>query len=337
MSSATQNRASASLESRSCATVHKARRGVRRRKVAKNLPENVAPTSVAPQLAATDHLQASWQQPIDFIYHKSFDKPELEAEILRPAPAGTAQRLMKAPAGTPAYLASLYDVPLLTRQQEAHYFRKMNYLKYQAARLRKQLNASQMTKLQAARIKDLLRQARETKNLLIRSNLRLVVSVIRKQVRADVDFSELVSDGNMSLMRAIEKFDFSRGFKFSTYAVWAIRNNFSRSISCEHVHQERFRTGTEGIFQDRCDRDSNQYREERDHERRRDLVRRILDRLSSREQNILACRFGLGQENEPLTLEEVGEREGVSKERIRQLEKRALNRLREMVICDDAA
>jgi len=65
-------------------------------------------------------------------------------------------------------------------------------------------------------------------NQIIRANLRLVVSIAKKRVGATTaDLFELVSDGNMSLMRAVEKFDFSRGFKFSTYASWAIIKNFS--------------------------------------------------------------------------------------------------------------
>ncbi|MGE5194057.1 MAG: sigma-70 family RNA polymerase sigma factor [Deltaproteobacteria bacterium] len=316
----------------------KARRTVRRQAALKDSTgiRSESPTIVARAVAA-DRRQDLWEQPIEYLYHKSFDKPGMEAEILGPAPEAPAQRLTKAPSGLPAYLASLYEVPLLTREQEAHYFRKLNYLKYQAARLRQRLDASRAGRLQIARLEDLLRQAGETKNLLIRANLRLVVSVVRNHVRSDVDFSELISDGNMSLMRAIDRFDFSRGFKFSTYAVWAIRNNFSRSISNEHVHRERFRTGSDGVFHEWSDRRSDPFKEELAHEQRRETVRRILRCLSDREQNILASRFGLQQGSEPLTLEEVGAQQGVTKERIRQLEKRAINKLREMAIVDDAA
>ncbi len=271
------------------------------------------------------------------MYHKSFDKPGMEARILGPAPEGSVQRLTKAPSGLPAYLASLYEVPLLTREQEAHYFRKLNYLKHQAELLRKRMNASRPGRLQIARLENLLQQAAETKNLLIRANLRLVVSVVRNHIRSDADFSELISDGNMSLMRAIDRFDFSRGFKFSTYAVWAIRNNFSRSIGNEHIHRERFRTGAEGVLHEWSDRRTDEYREELAHEQRRETVRHILRCLTEREQSILVSRFGLKQGSEPLTLEEVGAEQGVTKERIRQLEKRALNKLREMAIADEAA
>src|SRR5579872_3959553 len=171
-----------------------------------------------------DRIRRLWDRPINCIYHATFDDRKLEAEIVGPAPEAPVQRLLKAPAGLPAYLAGLYEVPLLSAAAERHYFRKMNYLKHRAARLRKGLKVTRVTVAELDRLEDLLRQADEVKNLLIRSNLRLVVSVVRKFARPDVDFSELVSEGNLSLMRAIENFDFSRGFKFSTYGVWALRN-----------------------------------------------------------------------------------------------------------------
>ena len=68
-----------------------------------------------------------------------------------------------------------------------------------------------------------------TKNQIIRANLRLVVSIAKRYVGPTQDFFELVSDGNISLLRAVDKFDFSRGNKFSTYATWAIMKNFART------------------------------------------------------------------------------------------------------------
>lgn len=292
--------------------------------------------AVAPRTVREDRLQELWDRPIEYVYHKSFDNPALAAEILGPAPEGAVQRLVKAPQGLPAYLASLYEVTLLTREQEAHYFRKFNYLKYQAAQLRKRLKVSRVRTAELNRLEKLLRQADDVKNHLIRTNLRLVVAAVKKYVWTGFDFSELVSDGNISLMRALEKFDFSRGFKFSTYAVWAIRNNFSRSIFSERSRLERFRTGTEEVFRISCDERSDEYKEDMAHEQRRETVKQILQRLSERERDILACRFGLRQGSEPLTLEQVGAQQGVTKERIRQLEKRAMTKLRELAIKDEA-
>jgi RNA polymerase sigma factor (sigma-70 family) len=79
--------------------------------------------------------------------------------------------------------------------------------------------------------------------------LRLVVSIAKRHVGPVENFFELVSDGNMSLIRAVEKFDYARGNKFSTYASWAIMKNFARTIPDEHRHRDRFRTS-----QARCSR-----------------------------------------------------------------------------------
>ena len=87
-----------------------------------------------------------------------------------------------------------------------------------------------------------------TKNQIVRANLRLVVSIAKRHVAPDQNFFELVSDGNMSLMRAVEKFDFARGNKFSTYASWAIMKNFARTIPDEHRHRDRFRTSQAEMF-----------------------------------------------------------------------------------------
>lgn len=73
-----------------------------------------------------------------------------------------------------------------------------------------------------------------------------MVSIAKKHMRPNANFFEMVSDGNMSLLRAIEKFDFSRGNKFSTYASWAIMKNFARSIPAEHTLLDRFKTGRGG-------------------------------------------------------------------------------------------
>ena len=96
-------------------------------------------------------------------------------------------------------------------------------------------------------IEELYDEAVATKNQIIRANLRLVVSIAKRHVGPAENFFELVSDGNMSLIRAVEKFDFARGNKFSTYASWAIMKNFARTIPDENRHHDRFRTSQRGV------------------------------------------------------------------------------------------
>jgi hypothetical protein len=133
-------------------------------------------------------------------------------------------------------------MPLLTREQEAHLFRKYNYLKYKAAKLRQELDPAQPKSSLMDEIEGLQSEAVTIKNEIARANLRLVVSIAKRHVTPDQNFFELVSDGNVSLLRAIEKFDFARGNKFSTYASWAIMKNFARTIPGEYRQRDRFRT-----------------------------------------------------------------------------------------------
>ena len=266
--------------------------------------------------------------PLDCIYNAEFDTPDAQSVILSAPPVtGKKSSKVKPPPGLPPYLASLYAIPLLTRDEEAYYFRKMNFLKYQAMKLRERIDPIHPKAEDMDRLEGLLDRSAEVKNFLIRSNLRLVVSIAKRHIRANTNFFEMVSDGNMSLIRAIEKFDYSKGNKFSTYASWAIMKNFARSIPAEHTQHDRFRTGNEEVFQKSSDPRGSQFQEEMVNRRQRQLIGEILGQLDDREKDIIVYRYGLQQE-EPQTLEQVGQHFGVTKERIRQIEARALKKLR---------
>ena len=267
--------------------------------------------------------------PLDFIPHESFSKPNAAREIVTEMPASAeANRRTRIPSGLPPYLAALYDVPLLSREQEQHLFRKMNYLKYRAGKLRDKLRAGKTTRQQLEEIEGLYQQSVDVKNFIVRANLRLVVSIAKRHVTPSDNFFELVSDGNMSLIRAAEKFDFSRGNKFSTYASWAIMKNFARTIPGEYKYRDRFRTSQDEAFLSAIDDGINPITEETQQRRRQQQISRILSRLDEREQRIIVSRFGLNHRLEPQTLKEVGVEMGVTKERVRQIEARALDKLR---------
>jgi len=177
-------------------------------------------------------------------------------------------------------------------------------------------------------IEKLYDEAVKIKNEIVQANLRLVVSIAKRHVSGTEDFFSLVSDGNMSLIRAAEKFDFSRGNKFSTYASWAIMKNYARTIPDEFKHRDRFRTSQEELFTTRQDIRSDEVGQESAQRQREEQVEQILAQLDDRERKIIVSRFGLDHSREPLTLKEVGQEMGVTKERIRQLEARALNKAR---------
>jgi RNA polymerase primary sigma factor/RNA polymerase sigma factor len=267
--------------------------------------------------------------PLDFIPNPRFSRKGADKACLGPYPEGDAEpKKVRRPSGLPPYLASLYEMPLLTPEQEVYLFRKYNYLKYKAAKLRDQLDVAAPKAALMDEIESLYEQAVETKNQIARANLRLVVSIAKRHVGPDQNFFELVSDGNMSLLRAVEKFDFARGNKFSTYASWAIMKNFARTIPGEYKYRDRFRTSSEELFTAAQETRSNPRIEESAQSRREQQIERILRRLDDREKRIIIERFGLDHSLEPQTLKEVGATLGVTKERVRQLEARAINKLR---------
>src|SRR5205823_9674257 len=102
-------------------------------------------------------------------------------------------------------------------------------------------------------MEDLQARVRQVRDRLINCNTRLVASIAKKHSGTFDNLPELMSDGTISLMRAVEKFDYARGNKFSTYATWAIMKNFARSIPDEKTHRDRYVTGHEDMFESRAD------------------------------------------------------------------------------------
>ena len=237
-----------------------------------------------------------------------------------------------------------------------------------------------------AQIEEGLIQAREAREALIRANLRLVVSVAKKYVGRGLQFLDLVQEGNIGLMKAVEKFDYRRGYKFSTYATWWIRQAITRAIADQartiripvhmielinklvrtsiRYYQEHGEEPTPEILAQEMglsvekvktilkvtkdpvsletpvgdDEDSQLGDFIQDdltlapHEATEDLslteeVRKLLSLLSPREEKVLRLRFGIGERYEH-TLEEIGRAFRLTRERIRQIESKALRKLR---------
>ncbi|WP_425615127.1 sigma-70 family RNA polymerase sigma factor [Anatilimnocola sp. NA78] len=273
--------------------------------------------------------------PLEYMHHESFDVASNAKEFLGPTPAPEVPtRKMRSPTGLPPYLAALYEVPLLAREQEMHLFRKFNFLKYKAAKLRGQLHPTSARTSEMNEIEELYDEAVKVKNEIVQANLRLVVSIAKRHVSGTEDFFSLVSDGNMSLIRAVEKFDFSRGNKFSTYASWAIMKNFARTIPEEYKRRDRFRTSQDELFVAQADQRPDSLGQEVVQNTLEKQVEKILAQLDERERQIIISRFGLDHSQEPLTLKEVGEEMGVTKERVRQIESRALTKARQVALTE---
>lgn len=225
-------------------------------------------------------------------------------------------------------LPQLAEGELLPPDSEASLFHDMNLLKFQARETQAQLSLDAACGKLVERIERLLQRAAEIRNLLIRANVRLVVSVAKKFASARHPLPELVSDGNLTLFRAIEKFDYARGFRFSTYATWALRYNFSRAVGKSREYVGFMNpTGEQApeVVDYRRAPAANQAALVRHR-----TLERMLEKLDDRERVVISRRYGLEAGEEERSLQELADEMSICKERVRQLQMRALDKLRRL-------
>jgi len=236
----------------------------------------------------------------------------------------TAQDLEKELTNTPK---------LMSAGEERLMFLRFNYSKRRLGDLKQQIEKTGLTRELAEAVLFWHRRFEHFREYLVRTNLALVLAMAKRTRLGQVDFAEVVSEGNMALLRAVDKFNVERGFKFSTYACRAILKAFSRTSLKASKHRTRFPVEFEPDLEksDWSDRKRETIEEECVDELKVIVERNLAD-LSSVEQTVIRQRFNWKEEQESaLTLEEVGRIIGVTKERVRQIQNNALTKIRHVM------
>ena len=257
------------------------------------------------------------QRPLHYIYNPQFDLPAAD-ELILAVPAASENKGDQ-PEGS--------DGSLLDASTERNLFRRYNYLKYKVDKLRRMIDLNRVRAGRLKEIENLLLQANAVKHRIIRANLRLVGSIAARHTRQPQSLMDLVSDGNLTLMKAVETFDYSRGFRFSTYASWSIMRQFARCVPKEQARQYRFGAVGSAALEWAAHR-----RMQNQHDMRlpelRESVEALLAQLSPPERAVLINHYGL-EENQPAqTLEQLSLSMGISRQRIRRIEAQAMEKLR---------
>jgi RNA polymerase sigma factor (sigma-70 family) len=219
---------------------------------------------------------------------------------------------------------------LMKGAEERLMFLRFNYTKLRLSKLKAVIEKKGLTRQSAEEFVEWHRKFEHFREFLVRTNLALVLAMAKRSRLGDTDFAEIVSEGNMALLRAIDKFNVDRGFKFSTYACRAILKGFSRTAQKHSRHRSRFPVEFEPDMEksDWSDRKRVAVEEECVDELKQIVDRNLAD-LSSIEQTVIRRRFNWEQEEEnAMTLEEVGRIIGVTKERVRQIQNKALAKIK---------
>lgn len=293
-------------------------------------------------------LEKVLKEPVEYVDHPSFHDQtaadELEKSFFVVEPE------------LKAFETQLYSMGLFEEQdraksafkplgqaQENRLFMKLNYARY---RITRALRRTKTQPLTMDIVNEVLRWRKAelaVRSQITRANIPLVLGMAKKVKPGTVDFTDLIGEGNMALVRSVDKFDVTRGFKFSTYACRAILKSFSRVALMAHRYRQRFPV----VFDPALEK-SGHTQQKREDTRIFcvDRIRQLLGsaseegKLSEVEKQVLRARFGICEsvdDEKPMTLEEVGAVIKVSKERVRQIQNKAMKKLRtileEHVLC----
>ena len=281
-------------------------------------------------LTAGDHdVYGRIPDDVDYVFHESFEKAEAEADLF-----GPNARVIDVPQWThfpevPEDIVTTRSAKItLSREDEAGLFLRYNYARYRLSKLQ----IAQRRRLSLNRAQQMVlwyRRATDTQSALVRANMALVLAMAKRTRIPNVEFSELISEGNMALLRSVEKFDVARGFKLSTYACRAILKSFNRLATKTGRYRQHFPTEFDPDLE-RSDFDVSRHQGQRNDsvDALRDILAKNRARLSEVERRIVMERFAIASGGKGRTLAEVGKLVGLTNERVRQIQNLALGKIK---------
>jgi len=282
--------------------------------------------------------------PQDFIDSPAFYETDAERKIYAEAPdiqkpdTTWYHPVMDDLSGQRSRTVKSSQQVILTGAEEKVLFHQFNYARFRVRELQKQVEKQpdrRPTPEQADQILRWHRTADIVREQIAETNLALVLAMAKRTRMSEVDFADLVSEGNMALLRAVDKFDAGRGFKFSTYACRAILKAFSRQGMKLSKYRQRFPTD----FDPKLEKSNYLETKRADFEKdaAEEVKRIVLNNradLTDIERTVIEHRFNIkpegveAEDEKPMTLEQVGQIIGVTKERVRQIQNKAMEKIR---------
>lgn len=284
-----------------------------------------------------DLLARTLTERVGYMAHESFSRPKT-AERLFPEvfATGSTRPWCNAASAQHAEIDQVGSTaPTLSTAEEQALFQQLNYARYRITNILEKFQGKRLTAAATREILWWAPLAEKARCDIVRANMPLVLAMAKRTRLGNIDYAELISEGNMALLRSVDKFDCGRGFKFSTYACRAILKSFSRVAMKIGRYRGRFPVE----FDPSLEKSDYLDRKRTNHEA--DCVDEIVGMIKNNtaslnevEVKVLQARFALEQiqgqaEGGPRTLEQVGMIIGVTKERVRQIQNRALSKLRE--------
>lgn len=274
---------------------------------------NHSETRCFPQEPVSKQEAPTTERPpgIAYIHHPDFDCPEFVHNILESIPRNHQRTEAE---GQARLLGQDYSLPnrsLLSAESENALFLRMNLLRCMADR-RQKMSTGCDTDCTQRIVRNLLSDADDVRNAILEANQRLVVSNAAKFHRGGVPLADLISEGNLALMKAVDGFDISRGYRLSTYSTYAIRRHLSRFVQRA---QKRVLAQSDDPIEPLVHDEDAEWLDVHPGE----LVTEILEGLPARERAMVKLRYGLTGDGKAQTLDKIAKQFGITKERVRQL------------------